>query len=511
MSPLRPLSSLRWRLVALYSAIAAVILVAILVLTGAAVERALVSSTADRLEIEAGLIVADAGGNPRKGPRATDLAATDLVSVLGGQATAVTVLDPSGATLAATPNGAPPEVAAARLGAADYLATATSGETTDTVVEVGGRRVLVVAAPIRLRSDDGGPASDRVKGNGKAKGVGRGLGLGNATGQGELPEESATVEPPNAIAQLAVSLDSVDATVGDLRRTMLAVGLAILVVAVVLAWIVTTVGLRPLRGVAAAADRFAAGDTSARAGLRGVDDEIGRLGRAFDGMADTVDATLRAQRQFAADASHELRSPLTVLGGYVDVLDRGALDEPAHKARTLGAMRREIDRLSRLATDLLLLTQLEAGGGRLQPRELDLGALVEDLAGAAQVIGADRTVELRRDGPLPVRADPDRLTQALMNLLDNAVRHAPPGGRVALEARREGGVAVAEVENDGEPIAREDLPHVFDRFYRRGGRADGHAGLGLAIARAIVEASGGRIAASSDATGTRFSVRLPLG
>ncbi len=513
----RPLGSLRWRLVGVYAVVAAAMLAVVLVVVGAAVEQSLVAATAERLEIEAGLIVADAGGG-KKGPRATDLAASDLAAALGGRETAVSVLDGSGATLATVANGATPAVAEARLPAIDYAAVLAGSATVDAVVETtaGGGRVLLVAAPIHLREtgEDSVAGQDQGQGQGQGQGLGqgkdkgnkgRGLGLGNAQGGAEI-----TDGPPNAIAQLAVSLDPVDAAVADLRQMLLVVGLFVLLAAVAMAWLVTSLGLRPLGRVAAAADRIAAGDLSARAGLRGGNDEIGRLGRAFDGMADRVDSTLRAQREFAADASHELKSPLTVLGGYVDVLGRGALATPEAAAGTLAAMRREIDRLSRLATDLLLLTQLEAGGGRLVPRDVDLGTLLADLGDAARVMGADRRVEVVRDGPLPVLADPDRLTQALMNLVDNAVRHAPSGGRVALLARREGGTAVAEVENEGEAIPREDLPRVFDRFYRRGGRADGHAGLGLAIARAIVEASGGSVAAASDAGGTRFTVRLPI-
>jgi two-component system OmpR family sensor kinase len=289
----------------------------------------------------------------------------------------------------------------------------------------------------------------------------------------------------------------------------------LLLLAAGLAWLVTGLGLRPLGRVTNAADRIADGDLAARTGIPAGSDEVGRLGRAFDGMADRVDATLRAQRQFAADASHELRSPLTVLGGYVDVLGR-ARDEPETVDRTLAAMRREIDRLSRLSADLLLLTQLEAGGGRLAPRLVELGDLVEDIGAAARVMGVDRTVEVVRNGALPVVADPDRLTQALMNLVDNAVRHTPAGGRVTIAAEREAGHAVAVVTNEGQPIPPGDLPHVFDRFFRAdsgtGSRRSngGHAGLGLAIAKAIVEASGGTVTARSDASGTRFAIRLPL-
>jgi two-component system OmpR family sensor kinase len=498
--------TLRWRLTALYAAVAAVMLVAVLTVGGAAVESALVQSAAERLEIEAGLVVADAGGG-RRGPRATDLAASDLATVLGGRGTAVVILDGDGATVAIEPNGATEPITAARLNAADYAAALVGGQSATGVRTLpSGERVLIVATPVELRS--AGPGNGNGNRNGQGRGLGRGLGnQGGPPGQADVAEG-----PPNAIAQLAISLAPIDATISDLRLVTGVAGIVLLLLAVTAAWIVTRLGLRPLDQIAATADRIAAGDLSARAALRTGEDEVGRLARAFDGMAERVATTLMAQRQFAADASHELRSPLTVLGGYVDILARADLD-PETRARTLEAMRREIDRLTRLSSDLLLLTQLEAGGGRLEPRSVDLGDLVEDIGAAAQVIGPDRRIEVVRSGSVPVVADPDRLTQALMNLVDNAVRHTPAGGRVRLAAERRDGLAVAEVSNEGSAIPAEDLGRVFDRFYQVKGRASGqggqHAGLGLAIVKAIAEASGGRASAASDGTETRFSILLP--
>jgi two-component system OmpR family sensor kinase len=504
------LRSLRWRLGLLYAGVAAIMLAVVLLAVGAVVESALVKSAAERLEIEAGLVVADAGGG-QKGPRATDLAAGDLATILGGQGTAVVILDGTGATTAAQPNGAPAAVLDARLDPADYASVVADARTIQRIRPAAdGSRVLVVAAPVELRTT--GPGNGNGAANGVGNGVGNGRGLGNQKPtRGDA--SAAPTGPANAVAQLAISLGPIDATLTDLRSRIALVGLAVLAAAIGLAWLVTGLGLRPLARIAAAADRIAAGDLAARAGLPAGDDEVGRLGRAFDRMADRVDVTLSAQRQFAADASHELRSPLTVLGGYVDVLGRGEMDGET-RDRTLVAMRREIDRLSRLSADLLLLTQLEAGGGRLAPRAVDLALLVDDIGAAASVIGPDRRVEVIRNGPLPIVADPDRLTQALMNLVDNAIRHAPIGGLVRLTSSRDRGEAVAEVSNEGDPLAAEDLGRLFDRFYRADKTTmpgDGsHAGLGLAIVKAIVEASGGSVAAASDPTGTRFSIRLPL-
>ena len=520
----RRVGSLRWRLGVAYALVLAVMLGLVLAAAGAIVERALIESTADRLEIEAGLIISESGG--RRGVTATDLAAGDLAAILGGQETAVVVLDASGSTLASQSNGAPPGVVDARLDPARYATVVASGVSVEEVMSSsdGSERVLLVAVPVELRTG-GGPPDDIGRPDDKGPPPGRGLGNPNNPNAGGNPNPggvgsgATTAESSNAVAQLAVSLAPIDAELAELRATMLAIGILVFGVAVAAAWIVTSVGLRPLGRVAAVADRVAAGDLSARAHLPDGNGEIGRLGRAFDEMVERVEASLRSQRQFAADASHELRSPLTVLGGFVDVLARADAGRSEEGARTLAAMRREIDRLSRLASDLLLLSQLEAGGGNLEPRPVDLGELVEDIGEAVRIIADGRRITIERDGPLPIVADRDRLTQALMNLVDNAVRHTPANGLITLAASRDGMLAVATVANEGAPIDPRHLPHLFERFYRIRATVPGnglgsgpgdHAGLGLPIVRAIAEASGGSVDVASDGALTRFAVRLPL-
>jgi two-component system OmpR family sensor kinase len=523
-----PPRSLQWRLGLLSAAVIAIALAATFAVVNVLVERALIDSTASRLEVEAGLI---APTNPGRGnARATSLAAGDLAALLGGQTTAVAILDPSGVTLASQANGADPAVVDARLEATAYAGILAGGGPTDAVVAapgLSGGRVLVVAVPIRFASAgppavtapaaSAGPSAppSESAGPGKGHGQGNGNGKGNGNGNGRglgLGGTGTQDGPPNAIAQLSISLGDVDATLASLRATLLLVAIAALVVAIPVIFLMTSVGLRPLARVAAVADRVASGDLTARTGLPSGGDEIGRLGRAVDRMVGRLEASFRAQRQFAADASHELRSPLTVLGGYVDVLAAGAHEAPDAAARILGSMRREIDRLSRLAADLLLLTQLEAGGGRLDPDHLDVGDILTDLAEAARVIGPDRRVFVDLGGPLPVVADRDRLTQAFLNLVDNAVRHAPAGGLVRLSGRRDAGTIVAAVHNTGASIPAEHLPRLFDRFYRsdRSIEPGRHAGLGLAIVKAIVEASDGTVEVASDASGVTFVVRLPV-
>src|SRR5215204_985938 len=195
--------TLRWRLTALYAAVAAVMLIVVLAIGGTVVETALLQSTAERLEIEAGLVVADATGG-RRGPRATDLAAGDLATVLGGQGTAVVILDGTGGTLAAEPNGATTPIVTARLDNADYAAALAGGESVTGVRTLpGGERVLVVAAPVELRApgpgNGNGNGNGRGLGNGNGRGLGRGLGNQNPGAGGPDVAEG----PANAVAQLA--------------------------------------------------------------------------------------------------------------------------------------------------------------------------------------------------------------------------------------------------------------------------------------------------------------------
>jgi len=495
-----PLRSLRGRLAILYAGTLAISLAVIFAGLSLIVEDVLIDNTASRLELGAGLVDEVRG---RGAPR-IERAATDAVGLIGAQGTAVAILDAEGAIIASETNGAAAGVAGATLPTAGFVALAT-GQTVREIVNTADGRVLLVAAPISLAAQGGGGGSGPLGGSGPP---------GQAKKQGVFV---AATEPANAIVQLAVSLDPVDAALADLRMALFVLGLVVLVVAVGVAFMLTGTGLRPLGHVVAASEQLAAGNLGARTGLPGSDDEIGRLGRAFDTMAGRLERAFQAQRQFAAEATHELRSPLTIVGGYVDVL---AQEDPLPESRRriLAAIRREIDRLGRLAADLLLLTQLEARGGRLELRPLDLGELTRDLADASRaLVGDTRRFELVANGPLPVLADRDRLTQALLNLLDNAVRHAPLDGLVRLRADRDGPMAVVEVYNEGPPIPPDQMPRIFDRFFRGTSRPtdgphdrDGHAGLGLPIARAIVEASGGSISVASTEAGTRFEVRLPV-
>ena len=271
---------------------------------------------------------------------------------------------------------------------------------------------------------------------------------------------------------------------------------------------------RPLRRMAAVAAKVDAGDLAPRIHDVGADSqEVSVLAEAFNRMLDRLTAAFAGQREFVADASHELRTPLTVIRGQLEVL--GSQRDPSGEEvrrveRLVGA---EIARINRLIDDLLLLAKTEQTQF-LRPAPIDLEAYVAELWDGVSLT-APRRFEL---GPLPrgtLRADPDRLAQALRNLIGNAIAHTSPGEGL-VRMRVEGGPAGRVrfiVEDDGPGIPLEQRERVFDRFYRTDGardRASGGTGLGLAIVRAITEAHGGTVAAGeSPEGGARVELELP--
>jgi signal transduction histidine kinase len=269
----------------------------------------------------------------------------------------------------------------------------------------------------------------------------------------------------------------------------------------------------PLRRMARVAARVDGGDLEPRMEA-GRADEVGVLATAFNHMLERLDDAFRGQREFIADASHELRTPLTVIQGQLEVLARRRAPDPEEIRRVERLVLTEIERMRRIVDDLLLLAQSERPGF-LRPEPIDLERFVPQLVDDATLI-ADRRFDL---GPVPggrLRADPDRLAQALRNLITNAVDHtAPETGLIRVEVTREDeqGVRLA-VLDDGPGIAGDEYERIFQRFHRTGpDRAVrfGGAGLGLAIVRAIAEAHGGSAVADNGGIdgGARFEIRLP--
>ncbi|MFN8540600.1 MAG: ATP-binding protein [Thermomicrobiales bacterium] len=322
------------------------------------------------------------------------------------------------------------------------------------------------------------------------------------------------------VLQVTASLAAADDLLERLRSIILFGSLGAIVLGTLLGVSVTRTALRPLAKVTATSERIAAGDLSQRTDLPGGRDEIGRLSSAFDHMVDRLEGALRAQRQFVADASHELRTPLTALGGLVEMLLLGAdRGDTATTQRALRSAHREIERLARLVGDLLTLSRLDARPD-VEHRPVDLAVLVAEVGEQARFLAGERAVTWRVDGPLTLAGDRDKLKQVLLNLTGNAIAFTGETGRIELRAARlatgRGDSARIEVEDNGAGIAPSELPRLFERFYRgdksRARRADGGGnGLGLAIARAIVEAHGGTIAARSTlGQGTTFTIELPF-
>jgi heavy metal sensor kinase len=242
--------------------------------------------------------------------------------------------------------------------------------------------------------------------------------------------------------------------------------------------------------------------------------ELGRLAATFNHMLDRLEGAFQRQRQFTADASHELRAPLTLLLGQVDV----ALQRPRSDVEynnVLRGLREDILRLRQLAEVLLALARADARQDLLAPEPLDLGELVQEIADAMAPAADERGIRLEAHSSpgVVIHADQARLMQLLLNLVENALNHTPPGGIVAVSAQRADSPALAciSVRDTGSGIAPKHLPHVFERFYRAdSARTAGGAGLGLAICRWIAEAHGGRIEVQSElGVGSTFTVWLP--
>ncbi|MFL6120056.1 sensor histidine kinase [Actinophytocola sp.] len=262
--------------------------------------------------------------------------------------------------------------------------------------------------------------------------------------------------------------------------------------------------LRPLRALTAATKRMRSGDHSARAEVR-ARWEVAELAAAFNQMSEHLARVERQRTDLVNDVSHELRTPLGNIRGWLVAAQDGVADLDPELVESL---LEETLVLQHLVDDLQDLAAADAGELRLRPEDVDAGELLTQVAGTATA-----TVAVETDGDLRLRADPVRLRQAVGNLLTNAVRHTPPDGRITLRGRRAGDEVVLEVSDTGSGIAPADLPHVFNRFWRADrsrSRATGGRGLGLAIARQLVEAHGGTVAvASTPGAGTTFTVRLP--
>ena len=297
----------------------------------------------------------------------------------------------------------------------------------------------------------------------------------------------------------------------QLRASWIIAGLALAMAALV-AVVLARVFLQPLKRVAAATHRLAAGSYDTRVAV-GSRDELGRLAEDFNRLAESLERNETLRRRFMADVSHELRTPLTVLSGELEALEDGV--RPLSR-ESLASLRGEVNALAKLVNDLNQLALADVGALAYRKETVDIAPLVQQAIESHRECVAERglALEASLDQGALVFADADRLQQMFRNLLENAARYTDRGGRVRVALRRADGQVAIEFDDTAPGVPSEALPHLFERFYRVEGsrsRANGGTGLGLSICRSIAAAHGGDIAASaSPLGGLRVSVTLPV-
>jgi two-component system OmpR family sensor kinase len=311
------------------------------------------------------------------------------------------------------------------------------------------------------------------------------------------------------VAVFADTLDEVEGSVALIRRQILLSGGIALLIALLAGYLVARALSQRVGRLEHAARKVAAGDFSnpIRADS---DDELGQLAAAFDDMQNQLARLDRARKQFIASASHELRTPIFSLGGFLELLADEDLDEDTRR-QFLDQLRGQVDRMRKLATELLDLSRLESGALELHPEPTDVGQLAREVAAeftpAAHRHRSPVALELS-DEPIELECDPERVAQVLRILLDNALVHTPAGTGVRVSAARRNGHVRLEVSDRGLGIRSQNMPHIFEPFFTSNEEAQG-AGLGLAIARELAERMQGRLTVRSTAGATTFSLVLP--
>ena len=305
-----------------------------------------------------------------------------------------------------------------------------------------------------------------------------------------------------------------------MRNAVLLAGLGSLLVAVAFGLLMGRTLSDPLLLLASTARRMAKGDLTARASARRKD-EIGQLAGQFNAMAESLEGSFRELRserdtlkRFVADASHELRTPITALATFNELLQGSAADDPAARQEFLKESQAQLARLQWITANLLDLSRLDAGASSLSIERHLASQIVEAAAAAERLRAEPRRVAIRAetDLALELSCDGRRMEMALSNLIANAVKFSPDGAQVVIAARADGDAALFTVKDDGPGIPPDELGLVFDRFFRgRAATGDG-AGLGLAIAQSVARAHGGTIVVESEpGKGSLFSLRVPRG
>jgi two-component system, OmpR family, sensor kinase len=322
---------------------------------------------------------------------------------------------------------------------------------------------------------------------------------------------NADVRPAALILCIDTSLDRASVRALILRQALIVAGA--LVILLGLAVVVLRLGMRPLSRMARTADAIAAGSLNERLPIRGDRSETDQVAEAVNSAFDAQARAEATVRSFAADASHELRTPLSTISGWLDLHRQGGLDESGLET-ALEHIDNEVGRMRLLVEELGLLARLDAGRP-IDFEDIDMTALADSVVEDAQVIYPDRNITLTATEPTPVNGDSARLQQVLRNLVGNAVEHTPEESSVVVEVRRTVTNVEVRVIDDGPGIAPDDLPRVFERFWRAEAsrsRAYGGSGLGLAIVEAITHAHRGHVDVRSTlGLGTMVTVTLPAG
>jgi len=308
---------------------------------------------------------------------------------------------------------------------------------------------------------------------------------------------------------LSDSLNDPISSLNLIERRLLFAGLLALLFAVVVGFAAASLHARRIRRLERAAERIAGGRFDEPVVDKG-NDELGDLANAFERMRVRLEKLDRARSEFIANASHELRTPLFSLGGFLELMADEELDEQTRR-EFLETMREQVERLAKLATDLLDLSRLDAGRMRVEHEPVDLGEVAHAVAEEFRVVAEQREhpVEVEIEGRPIARADELRVLQVCRALLDNALVHTPAGTRVTLRAYADREHAYLEVADEGPGVPAVHAPHVFDRFYRAEGGVASGSGLGLAIARELAAMMDGEVVLESQPG--RTVVRIVLG
>jgi signal transduction histidine kinase len=367
-------------------------------------------------------------------------------------------------------------------------------------------------APTLLPQVDSGVRSDAVKNDPVAARSGRTLGLESGTverGGRRFAEAAVPVNGNGPFLLLSAPLQDAEDTVDYVRQSLLIAGLLAFGAALLFGFTGASVFARRIRRLERAADRIAAG----RFDEPIVDhrsDELGELARAFDRMRERLAGLEHARREFIANASHELRTPIFSLGGHLELLDDEELDEETRRA-FVAEMRDQVVRLTKLTSELLDLSRLDSGRLRVEREPVDLAEaarlVIGELTPLAQASG--HLLEPHTAEEIWAVGDVQRVLQVARSLVENALRHTPGGTNVVIRAEARDGATQLIVEDDGPGIPAEHQAHVFERFYRVDGAMASGSGLGLAIARELAELMGGRLGLVVGDGHTRFTLELP--